>query len=188
MSIERIFPGQIDCTCQQCGRTFFKFPAELKRGEGTACSRHCFHQYRAKPKADRFWSKVKKTETCWLWTGACKGGKWPYGILGTPVKGAAPESAHRVSWELHYGPIPAEMKVLHRCDNPPCVNPEHLFLGTMKDNTQDMLQKRRHKEKLWPAQIAEIIQRYRAGGLSQQQLAKEYGVGQVTISRKLNQQ
>lgn len=77
------------------------------------------------------------------------------------------------------------MNVLHRCDNPPCVNPQHLFLGTLKDNTLDMLAKRRHREILLPAQIAELIRRYHAGNISQTTLATEYGIGQTTVSKKI---
>jgi len=54
-----------------------------------------------------------------------------------------PQKAHRVAWELHYGPIPQNMQVLHRCDNPPCCNPDHLFLGTQADNVADMIAKKR---------------------------------------------
>ena len=182
---------QVACICQQCQREFFKRPSEIKKGEGKYCTPRCYHESKATPKAERFWNKVNRRgpDDCWEWTAASKSGKWRYGILGQPERGSAPELAHRVSWELHHGPIPDGMNVLHRCDNPPCVNPNHLFLGTLKDNTHDMLKKRRHVEKLLPAQIAEIIQRYRAGNVSQQQLAKRsMASGQVTISRKLNHQ
>lgn len=97
-----------------------------------------------RPEAERFWEKVKKTPSCWLWTGAHKDGRWPYGVLGGGAS-RVPKLAHRVSWELHHGPIPDGMNVLHKCDNPPCVRPDHLFLGTLSDNTQDMVAKGRAK-------------------------------------------
>jgi len=89
--------------------------------------------------AKRFWPKVKKTATCWLWIGHID--RKGYGkIWRWPQKSAV---ASRVSWELHNGPIPKGMNVLHRCDNPACVRPDHLFLGTIGDNNRDRYAKGR---------------------------------------------
>jgi hypothetical protein len=88
------------------------------------------------PTPEEFMAKVNKTDSCWLWTGA-KAPPWNYGRTGQLW-------AHRVSYELHVGPITEGLYVLHRCDNPPCVNPSHLFLGTAADNVQDMMAKGRH--------------------------------------------
>jgi hypothetical protein len=97
---------------------------------------------------DRFWDKVDKTDGCWLWTAATNGG---YGIIGTR-KHASPVRAHRVSWEIAFGPIPEGLFVCHNCDaNYPvgdktyrrCVRPDHLFLGTVLDNQRDMALKGR---------------------------------------------
>lgn len=92
-----------------------------------------------KPISERFWSKVSKSEGCWLWTGA----RLPrgYGKIGRDCGGW--DLAHRVSWELHFGAITDGLHVLHKCDNPPCVNPAHLFLGTRSDNMQDCFRKLR---------------------------------------------
>jgi hypothetical protein len=91
------------------------------------------------PLADRFWSKVNKTETCWLWQAQFnnKG----YGCFSYYSKKLGRKSvnmyAHRVAWTLTHGEITDGLEVLHRCDTPSCVNPGHLRLGTHADNMRD---------------------------------------------------
>ena len=89
--------------------------------------------------AERFWAFVNKgdADVCWEWSG-CR--KRRYGNFQAS---SVSKQAHRVAWELQNGVIPDGMSVLHRCDNPPCVNPEHLFLGTQQDNMDDMKRKGR---------------------------------------------
>lgn len=106
-----------------------------------------------RPLADRFWEKVDRNGpvpphrpelgACWVWTRATNGGG--YGKIGSGAGGEAERTllAPRVSWDLANGPIPDGLWVLHHCDNPPCVRPDHLFLGTAKDNTRDMIGKGR---------------------------------------------
>lgn len=92
--------------------------------------------------AKRFWPKVEKTEHCWTWSGAKnrRGYGWLHNGSRTTRK---PMRAHRASWEIHFGKIPDGLWVLHRCDNPPCVRPDHLFLGTRTDNMRDCAAKGR---------------------------------------------
>lgn len=84
-------------------------------------------------KTARFWKRVSKPDNgCWEWTA----GRYPHGY-GRLTWNATSSYAHRVAWELTYGPIPKGMCVCHHCDNPPCVRLDHLFLGTMADNMRD---------------------------------------------------
>jgi hypothetical protein len=94
------------------------------------------------PVESRFWSKVAKTPACWVWTASRDDSG--YGRLKVGGKRGIAKRAHRLAWELLRGPIPDGLCVLHRCDNPPCVNPAHLFLGTKRDNTLDATAKGRH--------------------------------------------
>jgi len=89
----------------------------------------------------RFFDKINKTETCWIWTAASRG-KTGYGAFKLNGKVI---DAHRVSYQIHKGDIPTRMHVCHTCDDRKCVNPEHLFLGTPKDNWQDGFDKGRIK-------------------------------------------
>lgn len=122
---------------------------------------------------------------CWVW----QKGIQSYGY-GTVWYGETRSRrlAHRVLYELHRGPIPDGLFVLHRCDNPPCVNPDHLFLGTARDNAQDCVSKGR-----WPSKAGmnstltpKAVQDIRTSGESQKVLADRYGVSQSTISRAKN--
>lgn len=141
---------------------------------------------------ERFFSKVEKSDACWMWIG----GTWEGGY-GTFWLGRDPNGkrmlvgAHRYSYELHKGPIPHGKEVCHACDTPSCVNPAHLFLGTHAENMRDCVRKGRRNAPSGPAnhmaamtalQVSEIRERYRAGGVSQQRLADEFGVNQTTIS------
>lgn len=125
---------------------------------------------------------------CWLWIGATTPGG--YGKLRNKGKTYI---ASRAAWLAHRGAIPAGMCVLHKCDTPPCVNPDHLFIGSLADNTQDMLRKGRHwipadrdfargvrlpQTKLSDVQVAEIRRSPETGAA----LAIRYGVSQSLIS------
>jgi hypothetical protein len=132
--------GQRTCSIEGC---------EAKHYGRGWCRNHHAHWIRhgdplvrppKKTLAERFWAKVdvRGPDECWPWTGTCK----PYGY-GQLIFAGKTLYAHRISWELHHGPIPAGLCVCHHCDNPPCVNPSCLFLGTNADNARDMVAKGR---------------------------------------------
>jgi len=138
--------------------------------------------------ASRFWQKVNKTEGCWLWTASLR--STGYGQIH--VKSYCnPEGAHRVSYELHYGPIPKGMDVCHHCDVRHCVRPSHLFLGTRKQNMQDASAKGRLPNgaskpaaKLSEQDVIEI--RQLVGYITQNTIAARYGVSIALVSFIIN--
>jgi hypothetical protein len=95
---------------------------------------------------ERFWLQVVKTDGCWLWTGAIDSNGYGKFALPRPWRRVA---AHRVSFALHNGELEPGKFVCHACDNPPCVRPDHLFLGTQSDNMRDMLRKGRGRNPLF---------------------------------------
>lgn len=123
--------------CQQCGCLFWVRPIFLAYGEGKYCSRACSGVGQTSRTLAQFWERLDKSGPCWLWTGALRKG---YGAI--QLRGKATE-AHRVAWELVHGPIPEGMCVCHTCDNPRCCNPDHLWLGTVQQNSADMVAKGR---------------------------------------------
>jgi hypothetical protein len=146
-----------------------------------------------KPEVEaRLWQRVDVglPDQCWEWQGY----RTPDGYGRLQRFRGRMELAHRVAWESVKGPIPDGMLVCHTCDNPPCVNPAHLFLGTHLDNARDKMAKGRWRwaplfgeaspsAKLTDAEVDAIRQEYAAGGVSQRALAARYGVHQVHISR-----
>ena len=121
---------------------------------------------------------VEPNTGCWLWTAGINR-EAGYGRLR--VDGVR-MVAHRYSWEMHVGPIPEGMRVLHRCDTPTCVNPGHLFLGTQADNVADSVQKGRWARKPTPKQVVGIRGSL-AQGETQRSIGGRYGVHQSVISR-----
>lgn len=118
---------------------------------------------------------------CWEWTASRDtGGYGAFGIDGKLKR------AHRVAFELTKGAIPDGFCVLHRCDNPGCVNPAHLWVGTVADNMADKAAKGRISAKLTESGVVAIRRAYERGGVSQQQLAQEYSVTQTLISHIVN--
>lgn len=134
--------------------------------------------------AKRLWTKVDQRgpDECWPWTG-----RWrvrDYGMLGRGSRNDGAVLAHRAAWEVTHGPVPEGLCVLHSCDNPPCCNPAHLFLGTQADNMRDMAAKRRgNTVKLAPGDADAIRRAYAAGAGTQRNLAKRYKITQAHVWR-----
>lgn len=145
------------------------------------------------PREVLFWGKVQKTDKCWLWTGEHSTVGYGFFSVWRNNKRTARLGAHRVSWELHNGPIPDGLCVMHKCDVPLCVRPDHLTLGTQAENLLDARTKGRMKgpppqvgtknckAKLSEANVLEIRHRV-YGGEKQRTLANEFGVSQYAIS------
>jgi len=141
---------------------------------------------------ERFWKHVDCSGDCWLWTGP-RHSRTQYGFFRQGSRqelSSISTYAHRVSWELTRGPIPEGLCVLHKCDNPPCVNPEHLWVGTHTDNMRDMMSKGRHvahpgeangSAKLTPEQVRDIRRRYVPRKVSLRSLAEKYHVSESLV-------
>ena len=137
----------------------------------------------------RFWSKVDKTDpnSCWIWTAYI--GPRGYGRVGW--KGSPTARAHRVAYEITFGPIPKGMIIMHTCDNKKCVNPAHLSLGTQLDNMRDAAIKEpvgsyNKQSKLTKEEVKEI-RTLAKSGIAQKEIAKRYSMSQSTISDIVNQ-
>jgi len=184
------------CKCD-CGaeRTIIASSLNLNGTKSCGCIRKGEkRKVKSLPLEERFWPKVQKSEGCWLWTAYVDLNG--YGEMHLKSEKGRCERAHRVSWMINRGPIPEGMDVLHKCDNPPCVNPDHLFLGTQKDNVLDCIKKGRNPtilygpglkgeqhgmSKLTEKQVIDIRHRYVAGvnafyRSNKDELAKEFGI------------
>lgn len=135
----------------------------------------------------RFWAKVRRTDGCWEWSAARN--HRGYGQFKVPMMGTKNQmqQAHRVSWVMHYSDIPAGLHVCHHCDNPACVRPDHLFLGTDADNCADKMRKGRHvpvrkPRKLTAEQVRQLFA-LSAEGLSQVAIAARVGCSRQLVSR-----
>lgn len=183
--------SRVGQTCSQCDR------AVLARG---LCGLHYQRQHRnGDPNkvvstygmtADerlRFYGWVETPEDCWEWAG----GRFQRGMrYGRVSWGGVSVGAHRLAYETWVGPIPEGFLVRHKCDNPPCINPEHLEVGTPADNARDMIERgrkvvtrgeARHNAKLTEDQVIQIRELY-SEGVGQMDLATRFGVTNKNIS------
>lgn len=176
--------------CAQCGNNFTVAPNKTKSGR-RYCSAPCSHAHsRGRSKItdpeSHFWSRVEKTDSCWLWLGSkAHTGHGTVRWQGRSI------GAYRVAWMLTNGPIPDGLSVCHNCpggDNPACVRPDHLFLGTQSDNTVDAWRKNRisrgenrRNSKLTESDVRAIRVKSRVNEMSQRQLAREFGVSSNVI-------
>lgn len=162
------------------------------------CNRHTIYYWMKKygipsrrnlSTAERFWGKVNihSKNECWEWTGGKTGNGY-----GSFYFGGCWCAAHRAAWILTYGAIPKGLCVLHHCDHPWCMNPNHLFLGTNADNVADRVCKDRSarmrgeenpRAKLIESDRLEIRRLYKEANLYQREIAEMFGVAQTTISR-----
>lgn len=139
---------------------------------------------------DKLRNYIRKTDKCWLWTGD----KYSSGYGRLTIKLGLQVRAHRFMYEQRFGKIPEGMFALHKCDVRACVNPEHIFIGTKKDNMQDCVSKGRNRYKtlkgtespnsnLNKKDITEIRELYKTGKFFQREIGHKFGVSQVTVSR-----
>lgn len=195
---------QYNRTCPTCDAQFYRPPSRIKPGRPNYCCQGCAWEgcraENARRLVERFEERRDKSRDCWEWTG----GKTVagYGLFCT--EGNRHVLAHRFAYELAYGAIPDGLLVCHSCDNPPCCNPDHLWLGNDAVNAADMVAKgrstrgdrhglRQHPEKaahgerhthakLREVDVIAIRTRYAAGGVTMQALANEYGINCSAIS------
>ncbi len=173
--------GRRALLCKRCGRPLLAWPSEIRRGK-RFCSRRCTRP----PPAEAFWSNVIRSRACWGWRGEITPNG--YGRFMTQHRR---RSAHRFSWELHFGPIPGAVFVCHHCDNKCCSKPSHLFLGTNRDNQLDAVRKfgswalrgeRSRTAKLTWSDVAKIRAALAAGEKGSV-LARRYGVCDAQVHR-----
>ena len=161
-----------DKPCRQCGQPIPRSNTNYNRM--IFCGNDCAlaaRRYTPEQAAAAFWAKVNKTEGCWLWTGAKE--RWGYGRCNPMRKQM---TAHRYAWELTHGvTLTPDQLLLHHCDTPLCVRPDHLWIGTNKDNMVDCQRKGRNSTaQLKPEQVR-IIRRL-LGTMSQREIAALIGV------------
>ncbi len=184
--------GTNPCRCRKCGHEWLSHSTNPKAC--SSCGSGLWNTdriYRGETLEEKFWARVQKTESCWIWTGYKIHG---YGNLRVK-KGTVGHAAHRLSWEIHKGPIPEGLWVLHNCpggDNPACVNPDHLWLGTESDNNKDCVKKKRNQRGerhgnavLTWQMVCQARKLKSEGNICQREIAKMFGIGESHLSQIL---
>lgn len=178
--------------CEVCGVQFETLGSLRDMGSGRFCSHQCraenqtMHATSPERVTERFWAKVNKCGpvpshvpeigACWVWEGTMLSSGYGIFFLGSHKFGRSSARAHRYAMLLHLGREPDGF-VCHKCDNRACVRPDHLYCGTVADNSADMARKGRARSSLSPVAVREI----RSSGSSAQQLAERFGVTRSTI-------
>lgn len=185
------------CRCE-CGVECVRGSSAIQRAASCGCGKLVFFGPKesepAATRIDHYIDRSGGEGACWPWTGYTQNG---YGVLKYGRRGSSPVRAHRVAYELAHGLIPEGLFVCHHCDNPPCCNPAHLFVGTAADNAQDMVAKGRHgsivkretrprgernpSSKLTEESVRQIRREWAAGGVRQRDLAKRFGVDKQVV-------
>lgn len=183
-------PAPAQRPCKRCGNLFSPTNQQLQIGKGRFCSRLCasrqqWEGHTPKPReprakgvrrspAERLWTRVHKTESCWIWTGTAVG--FGYGTFKVNGKSVP---THCYSYELQNGPVKDGLRVLHKCGNHPCVNPAHLYLGTNDDNDVDTENKERAIPHLTAEQVQEIRQANATGSFNRRDRQREKRAARV---------
>lgn len=182
-TINTKYPATIERICEFCRQPFQASHKKVRHGKGRFCSVHCRAKMAArKPVDTRFWAAIKKTKTpegCWLWTGNIS--VHGYGTIS--VEGKI-WRAHRLSYTLHYGPIPDDVLVCHACHMPSCVRPDHLYLGTAKDNAHDKVVAMPLEERTRGKMNASTVNKIRAmaaQGVSKHAISQRFSVSYATV-------
>jgi hypothetical protein len=172
------------CRCD-CGIERPVNRMDLMRGSNPYCGRGNLCPVMRK---ENFLEKVTERDGCWIWTACIR--DFGYGLFSMGYGRTI--NAHIASYRIFVGEIPKKKFVLHKCDNPPCVNPDHLFLGTQADNMADKTTKNRQAKgerhgmsKLTSEAVSDIRKRY-AEGTIKARLAEEYGISRTHVARVIN--